>query len=240
MKKIRAIDSRCKPPVKGIDLWQSMNFIDMNDVSRRFIYDCYTSSTICYVRGSRPELENSVTGICRRIQDPFERVVSLTRYVSETARWAGYYEAEKGKRLRANRNLTEEQILDSGFGWCNEQARVLCALTQIAGIPSRLVFGSNSKNGYGHVVTEVLTPIGWLLVDQSLGFCFIKKKRPANAWEVSHTAFIARYFEPVYRSLCQDLGQKLGIEILTRDFKMAVVENPLKGFESLGYCNCFV
>jgi len=240
MTKKRKIDERFKPQVKGIDLWQSMNYIALDDVSRGFIYDRYTSSTLCHVPGSRPMLESIAKKICFRIRDPFKRLVVLTTYVSEEVRWAGYYEREKGRRLPADRNLTEEQLLKSGFGWCNEQARLLCALAQIAGIPARLVFGSNPEGAYGHVVTEALTPLGWMLIDQSLGFCFAWDGRPVNAWEVWHVPLMAKRFKPIYHSLCNQLEETLGRDILARDFKMALAEHPLRGFESLGYCGYFI
>jgi hypothetical protein len=36
------------------------------------------------------------------------------------------------------------------------------------------------------------------------------------------------------------LQETLGRDLLSRDFKMSMEENPLCGFESLGYCSCFV
>ena len=239
MKK-RSIDLRSKPPVKGIDLWQAMNFIWLDDVSVDFITNCYTSATTCYVPGSRPVLEKVAKRLCHGVSSPLNRVARLANYVAEEVPWAGYYERDHGSRLPSDRNFTEEQILRSRAGWCMEQARLLCALTQIRGIPSRLVFAGNRAWTYGHVVTEVLLKNGWMLIDQSFGHCFIYKGRPASAWEVYHAPKKAGYFAPIYRSMCRELDETLGNGILSRDFEMAVVANPLNGFARLGYCNHFV
>jgi transglutaminase-like putative cysteine protease len=217
-----------------------MNYIRLADVSRDFIYNRHTSALICYVPGSRPVLEKIARKICARARSPLHRVTLLAQFVAEEVRWAGFYERETGRRLPDDRNLTEEQILQSGFGWCNEQARLLCTLAQISEIPARLVFGSNRPGTYGHVVTEVLTHKGWMLIDQSLGYCFRRAGRPVNAWEVWHVPALAKHFGPIYRSLCGQLAATLGRDILARSFGMALVENPLCGFAALGYCNHFV
>ena len=237
--KERKIDLRFKPPVSGIDLWQAMNYIALDDVSLDFIYNCYTSSTICYESGSRPALEKIAKRFCGGNSSPMKKIESLAKYVADEIRWAGYYEREQGRRLPPDRNMSEEQILASGYGWCNEQARLFCVLAQIGGIPARMVFGGCPEGGYGHVVAEALTPGGWMMVDQSFGYCFIREGHPVRAWDVVHLPEAADHFRPVYYSLCQQMEQALGKDILSRDFKMAVVENPLLGFSSLGFCNHF-
>lgn len=237
---MREIDQRFKPPVRGIDLWQAMNYISLEEVGRKFIYDGYTSATICYSPGSRPLLEDAAQRVCGEVRDPFDALARLVEFVSTQVRWAGFYEKESGRQLPLDRNFTEEQILDSGFGWCNEQARLLCALAQIKQLPARLVFASNSAGGFGHCVTEVLTPGGWILIDQSMGYLFMCDGRPVNAWEVCHIPSTSDYFSPIYREMCRQLEAALGTDILSRDFKMTLVENPLCGFETLGYCSCFV
>jgi hypothetical protein len=239
MKK-RKIDQRFKPPVKGIDLFQSMNYIALKDVSVDFIYGNYSSSTICHVPGSRPVLEKLARSLRIRPHNAYRQTAALAKYVAEEVLWAGFYERKTGHKLAPDRNMTEEQILRSGYGWCNEQARLFSALTQICGIPSRLVFASNHQCTFGHVVVEVLLPAGWMLVDQSFGYCFTCKGRPVSAWEVTHVPRMARHFGPIYNFLCRDLEQQLGPDILNRDFRMSMVRNPLVGFQALGYHNHFV
>jgi transglutaminase-like putative cysteine protease len=146
MKK-RKIDQRFKPPVKGIDLFQSMNYIALKDVSVDFIYGNYSSSTICHVPGSRPVLEKLARSLRIRPHNAYRQTAALAKYVAEEVLWAGFYERKTGHKLAPDRNMTEEQILRSGYGWCNEQARLFSALTQICGIPSRLVFACCPQDG---------------------------------------------------------------------------------------------
>lgn len=217
-----------------------MNYIALDDVSKDFIDSVYTSATICYEKRSRPVLEDVAKKVLHRTREPFECLDLLARYVAETVRWAGYYEYQTGRRLPVDRNGSEEEILKSGFGWCNEQARLFCALAQISGIPARLVFGSHGEGRYGHVVSEALTPCGWMLIDQSFGYCFAYEGRPIDAWSAWHDPAMRRHFDPIYRSLCKQLERDLGHDILARDFQMAIAAHPLFGFEKLGYCNYFV
>ena len=79
-----------------------------------------------------------------------------------------------------DRGMTEEDLLQSGHGWCNEQARVLVALTQIAGLPSRLVFAQSRDSKIAHVVTEVYVDGKWVLVDQTEGLDLHSARRPPD------------------------------------------------------------
>jgi transglutaminase-like putative cysteine protease len=237
---IRPIDRRFRPPVRGVDLEQSLNYIALADVSPRFVYDHYTGSRLVYERGSRPVLEKIVRRVVGRRADPLRTVQRLAVYVAKEVPWAGFFAQRTGKRLPPDRGLTEEQIIRSGFGWCNEQARVLCCLTQIAGVPSRLVFACNARKRYGHVVCETLLPAGWMMVDESFGYCFLMGRRPVRALDVFHKPRVRAHFEPIYRKLCRDLTAVLGLEIMKGSFDMALAPNPLDGFKDLGYCNHFV
>src|ERR1043166_1915773 len=137
MRKARTIDKRFIPPVKGIDLQQAFNYIDARDATPTFFYDRYTSSRITYVPGSRPVLEKIVRDLRVAGKRPLEKVRRIADYLAHKVIWAGYYEKKTGKTLQTDRNMTEEEIAGSGYGWCNEQSRLFCALTQIAGVQSR-------------------------------------------------------------------------------------------------------
>ena len=236
---MRTIDTRYMPSVGGIDLEQSLNYIALADVSLDFIYDKYTSSRMIYTAGSRPVLEGLAAGLTGGIAGEMEKIEKLTRFVAEKVPWAGYYHKAMGQRLAYNRNLSEEDFITTGYAWCNEQARLLCALTQIIGIPSRIVFAGARKGG-GHVVVEVLTAKGWLLADQSFGYLFINNGKIVDAYNVWHNKKNHEYFAPVYKKLCAKLTSELGKVILKDEFSMSQMENPLDGFEILGYHNYFI
>lgn len=236
---MRTIDTRYIPAVSGIDLEQALNYIALADASLDFIYDKYTSGRKIYTAGSRPVLEGIVANQAGGITGELEKIEKLTRFVAEEVSWAGYYHKAMEHRLACNRNLIEEDLIASGYAWCNEQARLLCALTQIIGIPSRLVFAGTRKGG-GHVVVEVLTSSGWLLVDQSFCYLFINNSKIVDANNVWHNKQNREYFEPVYKNLCAQLTKDLGDVILEDEFSMSQMLNPLDGFEVLGYHNYYI
>ena len=60
-----------------------------------------------------------------------------------------------------DRALPEEDIIESGWGWCNEQARVLVGLAQVAGVPGRLVGIYSSAGPKGHMSTELYVEGKW-------------------------------------------------------------------------------
>jgi len=236
---MRTIDMRYMPAVGGIDLEQALNYIALADVPLDFIYDKYTGGRAIYTAGSRPVLEGLAAKLVSGVIDELGKIEKLTRFVAAEVPWAGYYHQATGHKLAGNRNLDEEGLIASGYGWCNEQARLLCALTQIIGITSRIVFAA-ARQGGGHVVAEVLTSNGWLLIDQSFGYLFINNGKVVDAYNVWHNKENREYFEPVYKKLCEELTEELGEVILKDEFSMSQLANPLDGFEILGYHNYFI
>lgn len=237
---MRTIDKRFYPPVKGTDLEQSLNYIALEDVTESFINDRYTGARLPYTPGSRPALEELAKRLAKGAKTPLAKVERLTAFVANEVKWAGFYQQATGRRLPAGRDMTEEELIVSGNAWCNEQARVLCALTQVLGIPSRMVFGANLKKRYGHVVTEVLLPEGWMLVDESLGYCFRLKGRPVCASRIWNDPKTRAAFRPIYKKLCADLIGVLGLKVLKGSFDMALGPDPLDGFSYIGYHNHFI
>jgi transglutaminase-like putative cysteine protease len=243
----RKIDQRKIPRVKGIDLVQSMNYIKVEDVGTNFAYDNYTSSMIFYRQESRPLLEKIVNKITDDKQAQLDKVRAVTDYVSNEIKWAGYFKADTGEELPADLALSEEEIIARGYGWCNEQARVFCCLTQIAGITSRMVFAKNSQRQYGHAVSEVLLPNGWMLVDQSHNFCFIKDDEPVRGVDVYNDPQCRAYFADIYKKLMEEVRQQLPKSAYSRpgagnsnDEGMIGSQTPLDGFKEIGVYNYFI
>lgn len=237
---MRSIDKRFMPGVRGVDLEQSLNYIALDDVTERFAYDRYTGARLPYARGSRPALEKLARRLTGGARGPADKVGRLTAFVATEVKWAGFFKLETGRALPPDRAMTEEELIESGYGWCNEQARVLCALTQVAGIPSRLVFAANLRKRYGHVVVEALLPEGWMTIDQSLGYCFRARGKPVRASRIWRHPATRACLQPVYRRLCDDLIATLGKGILAGSFNMALAKDPLDGFADIGYHNHFV
>ena len=159
----RRIDCRFEnqayPRVAGIDLVQALNYIPVEEVGIDFAYEGYTSSKIVYRQGSRPLLEKAVHQILGEENDDLAKIKKLTLALPDIVKHAMFYQADTGTVFPGDQGLTEEQLLESGYGWCNAQARVFCCFSQIAGIPSRIIFAGNRERRYGHTVSEVLLPM---------------------------------------------------------------------------------
>src|SRR5258708_4108818 len=107
-----------------------------------------------------------------------------------------------------NRAMTEEQLIESGRGWCNEQSRVFVALCEVMEIPSRLVFLFHSNLRSGHTTAEVLIDGRWVFFDVTFGVvATLPDGRLAEARDLSgpyrqlaHAAYrpaLAEYFPKV-------------------------------------------
>ena len=148
-----------------------------------------------------------------------------------------FYQADTGTVFPGDQGLTEEQLLESGYGWCNAQARVFCCFSQIAEIPSRIIFAGNRERRYGHTVSEVLLPDGWMMVDQTKGCYFIKDDKPIRAVDVYNDIDCREYFEPIYREEVSVWRKDLPPEVVEG---MMASDNPLDGYKEIGICNYFI
>lgn len=236
----RTIDNRYMPGVAGIDLEQALNYIDLDDVGEKYAYEKYTGARLPYEQGSRPALEEVAHRAIGRKRKAMDKVRALTTYVAQEVPWAGFYRHETGIVLPPDRAMMEEEIICSGYGWCNEQARVLCALTQVVGIPSRLVFASHARKAYGHVIVETLLPEGWMAVDESFGLLFEHKGKPVRASRIYRDKKTRAVWQPIYKQHCKELIDHLGRDHLKIAFDMCLGRDPLDGFSSIGYHNHFV
>ena len=236
----RPIDQRYKPPVAGIDLEQSLNYVELDVAGEAFCYDHYTSSHLPYVKGQRLRIEMAATQAVGVAQDVLSQVQAIARYVASEVLWAGYYEKRNGTVLPANQDLTEEKILEQRFGWCNEQARLFCCLTQAVSIPSRIVFAVHKADGLGHCMGEVLSSEGWMLVDQSVGFCFLQDGQPRSTEQVRNDESIRAYFLPRYKKVYEPVIEEIGEAIMSRWFKMIMVDDPLEGLHDVGFHNHYL
>ncbi|MFH1614976.1 MAG: transglutaminase-like domain-containing protein [Planctomycetota bacterium] len=234
----RRIDQRLEQniPVAGLDLIQALNRIEVADVGVDFLYDNYTISKVFYKTGSRPKLEQIAARVTENCTGELEKVWALARFIPQELPWAGVFTKKTGRALPSDRNMTEEQLLESGFAWCNEQARVFCALTQIIGIPSRLIFAS-SNAGWGHVTSEVLLASGWMLVDQTMGFCFEKQGKPVRATDVYHDEQIRSYFAQPYKQALLAVRDKIAE---SSNAGLLIAENPIDCFINIAVHNHFI
>jgi hypothetical protein len=109
---------------------------------------------------------------------PLATMLALTRWCSgvplsyptpERCTASGYYGDFNGFRFGGS----EEAVIHKGSPWPPELARVLCALLQVAGIPSRLVFLYREEPPMLHVVAEAWVDSGWAVCDPCANRCYI-------------------------------------------------------------------
>ena len=136
-----------------------------------FLYTRFTPTEVSYQPGTRPVLESTVSEVTAGCSTDREKVLALLRYVRDLAIQT---------RTGPCRGGTEEALMKSRPRMCALQARLLAALTQVAGLPSRRV-------GHfigGHAVNEVLFENKWAYIDIR-GIYFLKPAGTfASTWEI--------------------------------------------------------
>lgn len=154
-------------------------------------YTDFTPLDQPYAAGSRPFLEK----VARQVTDGLTRerdkalalldwcVAIPTTY--SRAGWGGFGESPEPFHGGA-----EEEVIRKGSGMCNEVARVLGILAQIAGLASRYVGHmtpidyDNPASGTGHGVNEIHVDGGWAYFDIR-GRYFLKRDGTfASAWDL--------------------------------------------------------
>jgi transglutaminase-like putative cysteine protease len=234
----KKIKDRLVPPVAGIDLEQALNYVDSEGLDLAWFYSSFTYPRVFYKPGSRPYLEKVVREQTRPDALPMERLRACVTFVAN--RMPHY--VRLGYNGATDRAMTEEDLLRSGHGWCNEQARVLVALTQVAGLPSRLVFAQSRDCKIGHVVAEVYVESKWVLVDQTEGLVFTRKDgRPLNVLDFRTDARAWREADALYKAQ-HARNRELAKDKAFWDSGHGIAprEHPLELFECVGYHNYFI
>jgi hypothetical protein len=154
----------------GIDMWQANHFVGYRTETARYLYESYTPLKVNYRKGTFPMLEQIVAKYTVGITNDQQRALALLkRAVPDLI--AHPCIPPYSTDVVPDRALSEEDLLRSGLGWCNEQARVFARLCQVAGIPARVIFLFYSDND-GHVITEFYSDGKWHMADASWGCVF--------------------------------------------------------------------
>jgi hypothetical protein len=149
-----------------------------------YIYSAYTPTTVNYPRGSRPVLDKIIESMGILKLGDFERMLWLMRFIRDlpAARaWDLGVDAQNGG--------TEEELIQKRVSVCNETARLMVTLCQVAGLPARYV----GHHLGGHGVTEIYVDGHWSYCDVQQGRFFLKKSGPlASTWEIWQKPAIIR------------------------------------------------
>ena len=149
--------------VAGIDAEQSRSMVRLCPETEAVLYGPEFSPTVIqYCRGKRPGLERIVATLTG--QTPRQRVEAAMAWVR-----TGIKHAHLHGPLAPDRGFTEEQLIASGTGWCNEQARVFIALCEVMKVPARLCFLFHANAVCGHTAAEVYLDGRWAFFDVTFG-----------------------------------------------------------------------
>lgn len=165
--------------VAGIDKEQSQSTVRLCPETQEFLYTQYSPTKICYQQGARPELEKIVAGFSGRSQR--ERAMEAMDWV-----WNKVFHPHTRGPLVPNRAYSEELLIDSQIGWCNEQSRVFVALCEVMEIPARMCFLFHANARCGHTTAEVYLDGRWAFFDVTFNVAVeLPNGRLAQARELS-------------------------------------------------------
>jgi hypothetical protein len=161
-----------------------------------YIYSDYTPLELKYRHGSRPVLDATVDMLTTPEMSEFERFLWLARFVRDLPNRRNWAPVDFT-------GGTEEELIAKGATMCNEQARLLVVLCQVAGLPARYV----GHHIGGHGVTEVYIDGAWAYYDIRGRFFLRKDGKLASTWDVwqapevidSQPDWVTREVHPKYR-----------------------------------------
>lgn len=150
-------------PVAGIDKQQAQSMVRLCAETAAELYGpSFSPRALAYHVGSRPVLEEVVRAL------PAEGAEDTVR---AALAWVGEHVRHPHLvgHVAPDRAMSEEDLIASGVGWCNEQARVFIALCEVAGIPGRLCFLFHRNQRCGHTAAEVYLAGKWVFADVTFG-----------------------------------------------------------------------
>lgn len=164
----------------SIDRILMENMIRLCSETMDYLYNEYTPTMSFYQKGSRPELEQYVERGILDCHFDEERIETIARFTSSLQEKA----CEDLDLIQVGG--TEEEIIARWSDWCGDVARVACALCQVAGFPSRIVYLVDTGKAYcGHVIIEVYRAKVWGAVDTLTNVIYHHPGgRPASTWDL--------------------------------------------------------
>jgi len=149
-------------PVEGIDKYHTYSQIRLAPETSEYLYNEYTPATVKYYKGSRPDLERILENIhIENLNSGKEKIMAIMKWVAMNIKHARY----AGSETPGNRALSEEELISSGWGWCNEKARIFVSMAQIAGFPARMCSLFHLDKTHGHMTSEVYVDSKWAFTD---------------------------------------------------------------------------
>ncbi len=160
-----------------------------------YLYSDHTPLTVDYQPGSRALLEGFVKEVLRGKRRRRDKVLALLAFVRDIPRQKkGRLQGVLTRAAMKHSNDpfaggTEEDGIQKCSSMCNEQARVLIVMLQIAGIPSRYIghlcgYDKRWKHMSGHGVAEAYVNGRWAYLDIRGQYFLDEKGRMLSAWDI--------------------------------------------------------
>jgi hypothetical protein len=158
-------------PVAGIDRAQTHAMIRLCDETESILYGPdFSPRKIRYRDGLRPDLVSIAAKFCEDSEPNLNDVIEWVRTNVRHPHFVGH-------EVPPDRALSEEDLIASGVGWCNEQCRVFIGLCQVMEIPARLCFLFHANGRTAHTACEVFDSVRWALVDVTYGISVAMEAR---------------------------------------------------------------
>ena len=177
-------------PPGTADWDQKARQVVLNEETADYLYTVHTPLDLHYVPGSRPQLERVVSRVVDPSMKERGKVLAIVDYCHHGFR-EDYADILPEKMVVLN--AREEEVLKLNGGQCEDRARLMICLCQIAGIPARLVVVYShyrSEENYavhgGHAIVEIFCEDAWAFFDTNVMdfYCRRDDGRIASLWDL--------------------------------------------------------
>lgn len=201
------VSERFYPP--GTADWdQKATQVVLNEETAEYLYSRFTPLTTSYETGSRPVLERILARILAPGMGDREKLFAILRYCLHD------FQKEYPNILPRHTiilNALEEELLKFNGGHCEDRARLIICLTQMAGLPSRFVASASywdPLNDYtlvgGHAMVEICVDRRWAYFDSLRDFhCVLPDGRFASLWDIVSRPEIVETQPPATYAACK-------------------------------------
>lgn len=174
----------------SVDRQLEKESIGLDSASAPYLYTRYSPPKVAYAQRMRPVLDAIVRGTVLHRGNPETIIRAIAKFTSHLQTYAP---RDIDSVIFGG---TEEEIIARGSDFCIDVNRVACALFQVAGLPSRLVYLIDTHRAYsGHVITEVYRRGRWGAVDGLTNVVYLTPRgKPATTWDLmTHPEWISRH-----------------------------------------------
>lgn len=221
--------------VEGIDKYHTYSQIRLAPETSEYLYKEYTPVTAKYYKGSRPMLEKILNSLqLEKLNSNKEKVTAILKWTAVNIKHAIYV----GTETPGNRALSEEELINSGWGWCNEKARIFVSMAQMAGFPARMCSLFHQDKTHGHMTSEVYFDGRWAFTDPTSATVIVS---PATGdWADARTlSWDKSLHDEIDKTYLKNIKAMSELHGTGKEFNGSIWynDNPYKMFYQIGITN---